>query len=167
MCTSHCPPQHVKDFEDLVRTVVTLCNPEEQERLREMEDWIVKNEVKRLSSDNFFIPFYVFRAPGFWPRVSTRSWATCCTRPTGRATPGWPCSSCWATVPSRTISSSSSDRTGRTAEGHHQEVHIPLPPRKDPRKNPRKTYRKTSSKTPKKPTMKTTGRPPGRPPGRS
>ena len=37
--------QHVKDFEDLVRTVVTLCNPEEQERLREMEDWIVKNEV--------------------------------------------------------------------------------------------------------------------------
>ena len=39
------PFQHVKDFEDLVRTVVTLCNPEEQERLREMEDWIVKNEV--------------------------------------------------------------------------------------------------------------------------
>ena len=39
--------QHVKDFEDLVRTVVTLCNPEEQERLREMEDWIVKNEVRR------------------------------------------------------------------------------------------------------------------------
>ena len=35
----------MKDFEDLVRTVVTLCNPEEQERLREMEDWIVKNEV--------------------------------------------------------------------------------------------------------------------------
>ena len=40
--------QHVKDFEDLVRTVVTLCNPEEQERLREMEDWIVKNEVRLL-----------------------------------------------------------------------------------------------------------------------
>ena len=36
----------MKDFEDLVRTVVTLCNPEEQERLREMEDWIVKNEVR-------------------------------------------------------------------------------------------------------------------------
>ena len=36
----------MKDFEDLVRTVVTLCSPEEQERLREMEDWIVKNEVK-------------------------------------------------------------------------------------------------------------------------
>ena len=37
--------QHVKDFEDLVRTVVTLCTGEEQERLREMEDWIVKGEV--------------------------------------------------------------------------------------------------------------------------
>ena len=36
----------MKDFEDLVRTVVTLCSPEEQERLREMEDWIVKNDVK-------------------------------------------------------------------------------------------------------------------------
>merc|ERR1711913_225992 len=35
---------HVKDFEDLVRTVVTMCNGDEQERLREMEDWIVKNE---------------------------------------------------------------------------------------------------------------------------
>ena len=42
----------MKDFEDLVRTVVTLCNPEEQERLREMEDWIVKNEVDLLKSTN-------------------------------------------------------------------------------------------------------------------
>ena len=32
----------MKDFEDLVRTIVTLCSGEEQERLREMEDWIVK-----------------------------------------------------------------------------------------------------------------------------
>ena len=44
--------QHVKDFEDLVRTVVTLCNPEEQERLREMEDWIVKNEVCLFQNHN-------------------------------------------------------------------------------------------------------------------
>eukprot|EP00092_Neocalanus_flemingeri_P076069 GFUD01094315.1.p1 GENE.GFUD01094315.1~~GFUD01094315.1.p1 ORF type:complete len:300 (-),score=67.43 GFUD01094315.1:294-1193(-) len=35
---------HVKDFEDLVKTIVQLCDGEEQERLREMEDWIVKNE---------------------------------------------------------------------------------------------------------------------------
>ena len=42
----------MKDFEDLVRTVVTLCSPEEQERLREMEDWIVKNEVDLLKSKN-------------------------------------------------------------------------------------------------------------------
>ena len=42
----------MKDFEDLVRTVVTLCNPEEQERLREMEDWIVKNEVRLFQNRN-------------------------------------------------------------------------------------------------------------------
>ena len=34
--------QQVKDFEDLVRAVVGHCSIEEQERLREMEDWIVK-----------------------------------------------------------------------------------------------------------------------------
>ena len=34
--------QQVKDFEDLVRAVVGHCSVEEQERLREMEDWIVK-----------------------------------------------------------------------------------------------------------------------------
>ena len=36
--------QQVKDFEDLVRAVVGFCSTEEQERLREMEDWIVKVE---------------------------------------------------------------------------------------------------------------------------
>ena len=45
--------QHVKDFEDLVRTIVTLCNTEEQERLREMEDWIVKNEGTWVLSEGF------------------------------------------------------------------------------------------------------------------
>jgi len=44
---------HVKDFEDLVRTVVTLCSPEEQERLREMEDWIVKNEGTWVLAEGF------------------------------------------------------------------------------------------------------------------
>lgn len=44
---------HVKDFEDLVRTVVTLCNGEEQERLREMEDWIVKNEGTWVLAEGF------------------------------------------------------------------------------------------------------------------
>ena len=40
------------DFESLVRAVVTLCDPEEQERLREMEEWIVKGEV---SSTNIIV----------------------------------------------------------------------------------------------------------------
>jgi len=44
---------HVKDFEDLVRTVVTLCNQEEQERLREMEDWIVKKEGTWVLAEGF------------------------------------------------------------------------------------------------------------------
>jgi len=44
---------HVKDFEDLVRSVVTLCSPEEQERLREMEDWIVKNEGTWVLAEGF------------------------------------------------------------------------------------------------------------------
>jgi len=44
---------HVKDFEDLVRTVVTLCNGEDQERLREMEDWIVKNEGTWVLAEGF------------------------------------------------------------------------------------------------------------------
>jgi len=44
---------HVKDFEDLVRTVVTMCNGDEQERLREMEDWIVKNEGTWVLAEGF------------------------------------------------------------------------------------------------------------------
>jgi len=44
---------HVKDFEDLVRTVVTLCNEEDQERLREMEDWIIKNEGAWVLGEGF------------------------------------------------------------------------------------------------------------------
>jgi len=44
---------HIKDFEDLVRTVVTLCDQEEQERLREMEDWIVKNEGTWVLAEGF------------------------------------------------------------------------------------------------------------------
>jgi len=44
---------HVKDFENLVRSVVTLCSPEEQERLREMEEWIVKNEGTWVLSEGF------------------------------------------------------------------------------------------------------------------
>ena len=47
------PFQHVKDFEDLVRTVVTMCSQEEQERLREMEDWIVKNEGTWVLAEGF------------------------------------------------------------------------------------------------------------------
>jgi len=44
---------HVKDFEDLVRTVVTLCNADEQERLREMEDWLVKKEGTWVLAESF------------------------------------------------------------------------------------------------------------------
>lgn len=44
---------HVKDFEDLVRTIVTLCSGEEQERLREMEDWIVKAEGTWVLAEGF------------------------------------------------------------------------------------------------------------------
>merc|ERR1711976_24867 len=44
---------HVKHFEDLVRTIVTMCSSEEQERLREMEDWIVKNEGTWVLSEGF------------------------------------------------------------------------------------------------------------------
>jgi len=58
---------HVKDFEDLVRTVVTLCNGEEQERLREMEDWIVKNEGTWVLAEGFnsFLGNVLHRAD--WP----------------------------------------------------------------------------------------------------
>ena len=43
----------MKDFEDLVRTIVTLCSGEEQERLREMEDWIVKAEGTWVLAEGF------------------------------------------------------------------------------------------------------------------
>ena len=45
--------QHTKDFEDLVRTVVTMLNPEEQDRLREMEDWIIKGEGTWVLAEGF------------------------------------------------------------------------------------------------------------------
>ena len=44
---------HVNDFEDLVRTIVTLVDQEEQDKLREMEDWIVKNEGTWVLSEGF------------------------------------------------------------------------------------------------------------------
>jgi len=44
---------HVKDFEELVRSVVSLCSQEEQERLREMEEWIVKKEGTWVLSEGF------------------------------------------------------------------------------------------------------------------
>ena len=40
-----CFLQQVQDFEDLVRAVVSFCSAEEQERLREMEEWIVKVDI--------------------------------------------------------------------------------------------------------------------------
>ena len=43
----------MEDFEDLVKTIVTLLNPEEQDRLREMEDWIIKNEGTWVLSEGF------------------------------------------------------------------------------------------------------------------
>ena len=48
----------MKDFEDLVKTVVNLLNDEEQDRLREMEDWIIKNEGTWVLAEGFinFIP---------------------------------------------------------------------------------------------------------------
>merc|ERR1711971_1481072 len=57
---------HVKDFEDLVRTIVTLCSGEEQERLREMEDWIVKEGTWVLSEGfNVFLSDVFHRQE--WP----------------------------------------------------------------------------------------------------
>jgi len=58
---------HVKDFEDLVRTVVILCNEEDQERLREMEEWIVKNEGTWVLAEgfNFFLGNVLQKAD--WP----------------------------------------------------------------------------------------------------
>ena len=36
-----------------MRTVVTMLSPEEQDRLREMEDWIIKNEGTWVLSEGF------------------------------------------------------------------------------------------------------------------
>ena len=47
------PLQHTEDFEDLVRTIVTMLDPEEQDRLREMEDWIIKNEGTWVLAEGF------------------------------------------------------------------------------------------------------------------
>ncbi|TRY68691.1 hypothetical protein TCAL_08640 [Tigriopus californicus] len=44
---------HTADFEDLVREIVTMLDPEEQDRLREMEDWIIKNEGTWVLSEGF------------------------------------------------------------------------------------------------------------------
>jgi len=44
---------HMKDFEDLVKTVVNLLDDEEQDRLREMEDWIIKNEGTWVLAEGF------------------------------------------------------------------------------------------------------------------
>lgn len=41
------------DFEDLVRTIVTMLDPDEQDRLREMEDWIIKNEGTWVLAEGF------------------------------------------------------------------------------------------------------------------
>ena len=96
----------MKDFEDLVRTVVTLCNPEEQERLREMEDWIVKNEVRlfkknymfarlkdlQLDGANSLYVIFVCRVPGFLQRDSTHSLAMCFTPRVGQAKDELQCS---------------------------------------------------------------------------
>ena len=43
----------MKDFESLVRAVVTLCSAEDQERLREMEDWIVKGDGTWVLAEGF------------------------------------------------------------------------------------------------------------------
>ena len=45
--------QHARDFEDLVKTVVNLLNDEEQDRLREMEEWIIKDEGTWVLAEGF------------------------------------------------------------------------------------------------------------------
>ena len=82
--------QQTADFEDLVRTIVTLLDPEEQDRLREMEDWIIKNEGTWVLSESFnvflgklkqyfrYISFvvnyfhYYFRSRVEWQKPSVR-----------------------------------------------------------------------------------------------
>ena len=43
----------MKDFEELVKTVVNLLDDEGQDRLREMEDWIIKNEGTWVLAEGF------------------------------------------------------------------------------------------------------------------
>jgi hypothetical protein len=45
---SYLSVQHTADFEDLVRTIVTMLDPDEQDRLREMEDWCSVYDFLRL-----------------------------------------------------------------------------------------------------------------------
>ncbi len=47
--------QHMKDFEDLVKTVVNLLDEEDQDRLREMEDWIIKKEGTWVLAEGFVL----------------------------------------------------------------------------------------------------------------
>jgi len=44
---------HMKEFEELVRNVVNLLDAEDQDRLREMEDWIIKNEGTWVLAEGF------------------------------------------------------------------------------------------------------------------
>jgi len=44
---------HMKDFEDLVKTIVNALDDEGQDRLREMEDWIIKNEGTWVLAEGF------------------------------------------------------------------------------------------------------------------
>ena len=45
--------QHMKEFEELVKNVVNLLDAEDQDRLREMEDWIIKNEGTWVLAEGF------------------------------------------------------------------------------------------------------------------
>lgn len=44
---------HMKEFEELVKNVVNLLDAEDQDRLREMEDWIIKNEGTWVLAEGF------------------------------------------------------------------------------------------------------------------
>ena len=43
----------MKDFEELVKTIVNLLDDEDQDRLREMEDWIIKKEGTWVLAEGF------------------------------------------------------------------------------------------------------------------
>merc|ERR1719270_3358797 len=87
----------VKDFEDLVRAVVGHCSIEEQERLREMEDWIVKGDGtwsvlwlvivasrSRSGCARWRTGLLRVMEPGSSLRASILSWARCSVVLTGR-----------------------------------------------------------------------------------